>query len=152
MVIDQDGENLGVMRTFDAQLLANDAGLNLVEVSPTAKPPVCRIVDYGKYKYEQAKSQKGSKSKSFESKTIKFGAKTGVADIERLAKKASGFLEKGHALNIQLRMRGRENAHEELNVEKLNLFISMVEFGTVSRQPSREGRLITANMQPKKKE
>lgn len=151
MVIDQDGTNLGVMSTSDANILAEDAGLNLVEVSPQARPPVCRIIDYGRFKYDQSKREKQRKAKTFEPKTIKLNAKTDRADFARKAKDADEFLSKGHPVNVQLRMRGRENAHSDLNVDKVNDFLSMIECGTVTRHPVREGRIISASIQPTKK-
>jgi len=153
MVVDEDGEQLGVLETLEAIAIAEDRGLDLVEVAPTARPPVCKIMDYGKFKYEQAKKAKKAKqaSHTVKVKTIQFRPKTDDHDYEFKKKHIVTFLEAGHKVKVVMRFRGREISHLDLAMEFLKHLIGEVEeFGTPESQPKREGRLITFVIAPKK--
>ena len=153
MVVDEDGEQLGVLDTSAAIALAEDKGLDLVEVAPTARPPVCKIMDYGKFKYEQAKKAKKAKqaSHTVKVKTIKFRPKTDDHDYEFKKKHIISFLEAGNKVKIEMRFRGREISHLDLAMEFLRHLIGEVdEWGTPETNPAREGRSITFVIAPKK--
>jgi len=111
IVIDAEGVNHGPMATFEALGLARNASLDLVEVNPTSRPPVCKIMDYGKFKYDQAKKDKQSRSKQKETelKEIRLTPKIGDHDIDYKARQASEFFAKGSKIKISMRLRGREN-------------------------------------------
>ncbi len=108
MIIDENGEHLGVMTNEEAKKLAQEKGLDLVEVSPLAKPPVCRIIDYGKFQYKQARSQ--GKVKKTETKGVRLSLKIGQHDLDTKKKQALKFLDQGHKVKVELRLRGRERA------------------------------------------
>ncbi len=116
-VITAKGDQLGVMNTRDALEKAKAVGLDLVEVAPNAEPPVCRIIDYGKYKYLQSKLQKTNKARTIKMKEIKLRIGTDVNDYNVKMSRAESFLDYGHKVRFQLRFRGRENAHHELGLE-----------------------------------
>lgn len=128
--------------------VARSQGLDLVEVAPNAKPPVCRIMDYGKYRYQQSKRKTASRSAQVELKTIRLGTKTDTHDIETKLNKARKFIEKGNKVKFVLQMRGREQAHASLWLEKLEEIIAELDVGTVTKKPNREGRMITAIVEP----
>lgn len=108
MVIDEDGEQLGVLSISQAMDLAEQRGLDLVEVSPIAKPPVCRIIDYGKFQYQQSRGQQ--KVKKTDTKGVRLSLKIGDHDLEVKEKQSIKFLEQGHKVKIELRLKGRERA------------------------------------------
>src|SRR5262249_54220411 len=112
-VVDADGNQLGVMATRDALALARDRGLDLVEVAPMAQPPVCRILDYGKHKYEEAKKQRQARKNAHvtEIKGIRIKAGTEAHDLEFKLKDTIRFLQEGHKVQVTLQFRGRETAH-----------------------------------------
>lgn len=112
VVIDEEGENLGEMSTFEARKLAENAGLDLVEINPTNRPPICKIMDYGKFKYDQAKKDKESRSKQKETelKEIRLTHKISDHDIDYKAKQAREFFNHGNKVKVSMRLRGRENA------------------------------------------
>jgi translation initiation factor IF-3 len=150
-VVDADGNQLGVMATQQAIRLAQDQGLDLVEVSPTSRPPVCRIMDFGKYKYELSKKQKQSKKKqhTFQIKEVKFRPKTEEHDYQFKKKHAEEFLEKHYKVKFTLMFRGRELDHKEMGYRILDrLSKDLVHIGTVDRQPEFEGRLMIMYMSP----
>ncbi len=150
-VIDAEGEQLGVMSTDRAIALAMQDGLDLVEVSPTARPPVCRIMDFGKYKYEQSKKQKESKKKQHTVviKEIKLRPKTEEHDYQFKMRHAHDFLEKGNKVKVTLMFRGRELDHRELGDKMLaRLQVDLADVGTVERPASMEGRLMVMYMAP----
>ena len=122
-VVTAKGEQLGVMNTRDALERAKAIGLDLVEVAASADPPVCRIIDYGKYKYLQAKLQKNNKAKIVKMKEVKLRIGTDVNDYNVKMARTESFLDHGHKVRFQLRFRGRENAHHELGFEVLNKVI-----------------------------
>jgi len=113
-LIDENGEQAGIIDTRIAYSQAVDAGLDLVEVSPTAKPPVCRIMDYSKYKFEKQKKEKANKTVQLKLKEIKFHSNISDNDYSYRIEQAKKFLEKGHKVKFSMRFRGRENTHKDL--------------------------------------
>jgi translation initiation factor IF-3 len=126
-VIDEEGKQLGTMRTMDAMNLAREKGLDLVEVGPNAKPPIAKIMDYGKYIYRKERQEKkGPKVKEQERKTVRVGFKTGAHDLEFKAKQVNEFLKEGHIVKIELTLRGREKALAHMGKEKLANFLKFI--------------------------
>lgn len=143
-LIDAEGEQLGIVPTFDALKKAEDAGLDLVEVSPSARPPVCRIMDYGKYLYLQKKKASEHKHTETQLKELKLGFKTGEHDVQRMVRRAVEFLQDGHKVKVTLRMVGRENAHAKLAKETIDGFVQSVGVAGKLESPIRfEGKSIT---------
>lgn len=122
-VINYNGDQMGVMNTRDALDYAKSYGLDLVEVAATADPPVCRVIDYGKFKYLQAKLQKNNKTRTIKMKEVKLRIGTDTNDYNVKLARAESFLDYGHKVRFQLRFRGRENAHHELGFVMLNKVI-----------------------------
>lgn len=154
LVIDEEGEQLGQMDTRDALALAEERGLDLVEVAPMARPPVCRIMDYGRYKYEQAKKARKARAASATTKikTIKFRPKTDDHDYEFKKKHIVSFLESGNKVKVIMQFRGREISHLDLGLEFLQHLIEEISVhGSPESQPQREGRFITFIIAPRKK-
>ncbi len=152
-VIDQDGEQLGIMTSEDALAKAMDAGLDLVEVSPNAEPPVCRIMDFGKYKFENSKKKQAAKKKQkkIQVKEIKFRPRTEEGDYQVKLKKLIKFLENGDKVKVTMRFRGREFAHQELGMEFLKrIEKDLEEYGVVEQMPGMEGRQMVMLLGPKK--
>ena len=127
-VVDEKGENLGSLDTYKAIQMAKERGLDLVEIAPTAKPPVCKIIDSGKYKYQQSKKeqQQKTKQKKVETKGIRIGLVTSSHDLEYKAKNTEKFLSAGNKVKIEIKLRGREKAHADSAREKLNAFLELV--------------------------
>lgn len=138
-VVGEDGKNLGVMETPEALRLAEEKGLDLIEIAPTAKPPVCRIMDFGKFKYEREKGERehGKKQKEVEVKGIRIGFTTGKHDLEMRAKQAQKFLEEGNKVRIDMRLSGREKAHGHLALQRFNQFLEMIREFTLESPPKR---------------
>jgi len=113
-LIDENGEQAGIIDTRIAYSQAVNVGLDLVEVSPTAKPPVCRIMDYSKYKFEKQKKEKANKTVQLKLKEIKFHSNISDNDYSYRIEQAKKFLEKGHKVKFSMRFRGRENTHKDL--------------------------------------
>jgi translation initiation factor IF-3 len=152
--MDYNGDELGIVKTSDAFKRAQDYGLDLVEVSPTAKPPVCRIMDYGKYKYEQEKRKKEQKKHQVQTKLkeVKFHVNVGDHDYETKMRNLKKFIEHGDRVKISLMFRGRENAHRELGFEVIQRVIQdTAEYTTVDQAPRLQGRFVSAILVPKKK-
>lgn len=150
-MINSDGEQLGVMATDKAMEIADQQGLDLVEVSPTANPPVCRIVDYGKYKYEKNKRLKQSKKKqhTIQVKELKLRPKTEEHDYQFKKKHAEEFLEKGFKVKFTIIFRGRELDHREMGGRILNrLKEELADIAVVERGAQFEGRLMTMFLAP----
>lgn len=150
-VIDADGNQLGIMPTEKALEVADEKGLDLVEVSPTARPPVCRIIDFGKFKYEQSKRQREARKKqhTIQVKEVKFRPKTEEHDYQFKKRHAEEFLEKGYKVKITMMFRGRELDHRELGMKMLERLENELEHvGSVERAPSFEGRLIVMYLAP----
>ncbi len=144
-VIDADGEMRGVMTIRDALALAEDSGLDLVEISPNAEPPVCKVLDYGKFKYEQQKkaAEARKKQKVIEIKEIKLRPMVGDHDFNIKMKNAKAFLEDGDKVKITLRFRGREVSHQNIAQEVLaRVRQELDSVGKVESEPSFEGRQI----------
>lgn len=142
-VIGENGEQLGVMQSRDAMKLAKEAELDLVKIAPTAKPPVCKIIDYGKFKYEQTRKEKEAKKKqkTTDVKEIRLSPNIDVNDLNTKANQARKFLTKGDKVKVALRFRGREMAHMGMSKQILNDFYSKVEDVAVIEKPAKlEGR------------
>ncbi|WP_425505181.1 translation initiation factor IF-3 [Tritonibacter litoralis] len=138
-----EGENVGVVHPAKAMQMAADAGLDLVEISPNATPPVCKIMDFGKFKYEQQKreSEARKKQKTIEVKEVKFRPNTDTHDYEVKMRNVFKFLEKGDKVKVTLRFRGREMAHQNLGRELLlRVAEDIKEVGKVENMPKMEGR------------
>lgn len=151
-VIDSEGEQLGIMAIADAIAAAEEAGLDLVEVSPTAKPPVCKILDYGKFKYEQQKKKNEAKKKqkTIELKEIKFRPNIDQHDYDVKMKSMHKFIDEGDKVKVTLRFRGRELAHQELGLEVLNrVKEDMAEKAKVEQNPNMEGRQMVMVLAPR---
>ncbi|MDH4126019.1 MAG: translation initiation factor IF-3 [Gammaproteobacteria bacterium] len=152
-VIDADGEQAGVMSLRQAIEIASSAGLDLVEVSPNAEPPVCRVMDFGKYLFEQNKKAQTSKrkQKQVHIKEIKFRPGTESGDYKIKLRKLIEFLEYGDKTKITLRFRGREMAHQELGAKLLaRVREDLEEYGVVEQMPQLDGRQMVMVMAPKK--
>lgn len=149
-VVDADGEMLGEMETAKALELADEAGMDLVEVSPNARPPVCRIMDYSKAQYEKRKKSSGGKQHRTQLKQIRLRAKIGDHDIQVKVNKARQFLERRDKVKINVMFRGRENAHHDLGRELLDNVIKMLsDVSTVEQFPRMEsGKMMTATLTP----
>jgi translation initiation factor IF-3 len=151
-VIDPDGEQLGIMSNDDAQDRADDFGLDLVEVAPNARPPVCRIMDYGKFKYQQKKRSAEAKRKSFrvELKEVKLRPKTDSHDFETKLRHARKFLAKHNKVKITIMFRGREITHPELARTKLERAIELLaDVASVEQSIRFEGRNMTVVLSPR---
>ena len=138
---------LGVMETRDAMRMAIDQKMDLVEISPNADPPVCRIMDFGKFRYEESmRNKKQRKTQSNKSmKEVKFHANVGEHDFQTNLNKAKGFLDGGHKVKLSLQFRGRENAHRELGFEVIKRVIAeCVEISVIDMAPKLMGRSIVA--------
>lgn len=152
-VIDNEGNQLGVLPVKEAQRIANEKKLDLVKVSPNAKPPVCKVLDYGKYKYDLAKKEKEAKKKQkiVNVKEIRMTPRTDNHDVEVKANKATKFLSKGDKVKVTVRFRGREMGHTAIGFDVLNKFAEMVsEISEIEKKPKLEGRNMTMVLTPKK--
>jgi translation initiation factor IF-3 len=152
-LIGADGENVGVVSPERGLELAEQAGLDLVEISPNASPPVCKIMDYGKYKYEQQKreSEARKKQKIIEIKEVKFRPNTDTHDYDVKMRNVTRFLEAGDKVKVTLRFRGREMAHQNLGRELLERVAEDVEgLGKVENMPKMEGRQMVMMIGPAK--
>ncbi len=142
-VIDQDGEQLGVMSAKEAMKLAREAELDLVKIAPNAKPPVCKIIDYGKYRYELARKEKEAKKKqkTMEVKEVRLSPNIDVNDLNTKANQARKFIAKGDKVKVSLRFRGRELAHINYSKQILDNFYEKLEDVAVIDKPAKmEGR------------
>ncbi|MDR3544280.1 MAG: translation initiation factor IF-3 [Candidatus Limnocylindrales bacterium] len=142
-VIDEEGIQLGVMATSDALRLAQERGYDLVEVAPTASPPVTRLLDYGQYKYELAKREKEAKrkSRSVEFKEVRLKPKIGQGDFDTKVRRAIEFLEDGDRIKVAVQFRGRELTHPHLGRELLAKFADQIkDHGVLERAPLLEGK------------
>lgn len=142
-VIGPNGEQLGIMSAKEAYFKAKDAGLDLVKIAPTAKPPVCKIIDYGKYRYEQARKAKEAKKKqkTIETKEIRLSPNIDTNDLNTKVNQAKKFLQKGAKVKVSLRFRGREMAHKDVGREILNAFFEeLKDVASVDKPAKMEGR------------
>ena len=152
-LIDANGEQAGIMAIAEAQAMATDAGMDLVEIAPNSEPPVCRIMDYGKFRFEQAKKaqQAKKKQKTIQVKEVKFRPGTEEADYQVKMRNVNRFLEEGNKVKLTLRFRGREMAHRELGAAMLKRVET--ELGgeiVVEQYPRMEGRQMVMMIAPKK--
>jgi len=137
----------------EAVKVAGEASLDLVEIAPNAEPPVCRIMDYGKFRFEESKKLQTAKKKQKQTqvKEIKFRPGTDIGDYKIKLRKLVSFLEEGDRTKVTLRFRGREMAHQELGLELLQrVKADLEEYGTVEQEPKMEGRLMVMVLAPKK--
>lgn len=151
VVIDEDGTNLGTMATKEALNIAYDKGLDLVEINPTNRPPICKIMDFGKYKYDLAKKEKEAKSKRRETelKEIRLTFKIGDHDLEYKAKQAREFFDGGDQVKVSMRLRGRENALVEVAYQVFTKFAEKTGL-SFEKNPVRAGNQIVAMLTAKK--
>lgn len=151
-LIDEKGENHGVVSTREAMALADQAGLDLVEISPTADPPVCKILDFGKYKYEAQKkaAEARKKQKVIEVKEIKLRPGIDINDYNVKMRAMRRFLEEGDKVKVTMRFRGREMAHQELGMKVLErVRDDLIELAKVEQLPRMEGRQMVMVVTPK---
>ena len=145
-LIGEEGEQLGIMSAREAQKLAEEAGLDLVKIAPLAKPPVCKIVDYGKYRYEQARKDKEAKKKQkvIDVKEIRLSPNIDTNDLNTKVNAAKKFLSKGDKVKITLRFRGREMAHMNASKHILDDFAeALKDVAVIEKAPKVEGRSMT---------
>ncbi|PWV58346.1 translation initiation factor 3 (bIF-3) [Plasticicumulans acidivorans] len=153
-LIDQNGEQAGVMSLLQAKRIAEEAELDLVEISPTARPPVCRVMDYGKFRFEMQKkaSEARKKQKQIQVKEVKFRPGTDEGDYQVKLRNLIRFLSEGDRAKITLRFRGREVVHQDLGLNLLKrVEDDLAEVGTVEQRPKMEGRQMIMVVAPKKK-
>lgn len=142
-VVSESGEQLGIMSAREAMKLAQEAELDLVKIAPTAKPPVCKIIDYGKYRYEQARKEKEAKKKqkTMEVKEVRLSPNIDTNDLNTKANQARKFISKGDKVKVTLRFRGREMAHVNYSKQILDSFYERLEdIAVVDKNPKMEGR------------
>jgi len=154
-VIDENGEQLGILPPFEALKIARERGLDLVEVSPNAVPPVCRIQDYGRYLYEKEKSERAArkKQKVITIKEVKFSVTVDEHDYQTKKNQAVRFLTEGDKVKASLRFRGRQMAHRELGYNIINRLIQDIgDAGLVEFMPRMEGTILHAILAPSKKQ
>ena len=152
-VIGEDGQQLGIMSSKEAQALADEAGLDLIKIAPTAKPPVCRIADYGKFRYEQARKEKEAKKKQkvIEVKEIRLSPNIDTNDLNTKSNNARKFLTKGDKVKVSLRFRGREMAHMNSSKHILDDFAeSLSDIAVIDKAPKVEGRSMTMYLTEKR--
>jgi len=153
LVLSPEGEKLGVMSKADAMAEAAKFELDLVLIAPQGKPPVAKIVDYGKYRYERKKKEQENKKKqkTVEQKEVRITPSIGQHDMETKARNAVKFLAKGHKVKVSLAFRGRENANKEFGMETMRRFLDLIgEEGTLEKEPKLNGRFYDAYLAPKK--
>jgi translation initiation factor IF-3 len=151
-VVSADGEQLGIMSIQEALDAARSRDFDLVEVAPDANPPVCRIMDFGKYKYTQARRQKEARKKqtTISVKEVKMGPKTEKHDFDFKLKHVRRFLEEGHKAKVTVRFKGREMAHTELGWKMLNKMVEAVsDIAVTENNPRMEGRMLHIMLSPK---
>ena len=153
MVISNTGEKLGIMSALEANRLADEAELDLVKISPNAQPPVCKIMDYGKFMFDKTKREKEAKKnqKIVELKEVQLSMTIELHDMQIKAKNASKFLTQGNKVKVALRMRGRQQAYSAKGIEIVKEFSQMLEeVGTMDKEPKVEGRNVVVILNPKK--
>ena len=152
-LIGDDGKQIGIVGIREALDIAEKSGLDLVEISPNANPPVCKIIDYGKFKYEQQKREKKNKKKQhvINVKEVRFRPHTDTHDINTKVRKIREFIENGDRVKLSIMFRGREMAHQEIGMETMQHVISLVEdIAKIDKAPRQEGRFLTAFLAAKK--
>ena len=154
-VIGEDGQQLGIMSAQAALRLAEESNLDLVKISPTANPPVCKIMDYGKYKFELGKKEKESRKnqKMVEVKEVRLSMTIDTNDLNVKSRQAQKFLEAGNKVMVSIRLRGRQNAHPALAIGVMNRFFETLEGkGAMDKKPTAEGRNISMLLSPAAKQ
>ena len=154
LLIGANGEQLGVMSSREAQFKANELGLDLMCVAKEAKPPVCRLVDYSKYRFIQQKKAKEIKKnqKVIEVKEIQLTPQIGVHDVDTKARNATKFLQAGNKVKVVVRFRGRQMTHLEVGQEVMDKFIALLsDYSNIEKAPYMEGRSMISILAPKKK-
>jgi len=152
-LIGVDGKQVGIVPTSEAKRMAEEAGMDLVEISPMVSPPVCRIMNFGKFQYEEAKRRQAAKKKQkqIQVKEVKFRPGTDIGDYQVKLRNLIKFLEEGDKAKITLRFRGREMAHQELGLQMLKrLEEDLRDKGVVEQHPRLEGRQMVMIIAPKK--
>jgi translation initiation factor IF-3 len=150
--VDVDGSQVGVVPTREALMLAQQRGLDLVEISPQAQPPVCRVMDYGKFKFEVAKKEKQAKKNQSNTKVkeVKFHSNVEEHDYNTKLRHIRDFLDEGHRVKVSLMFRGRENAHQELGYEVVKRVVAdCSDIGASDREPQKLGRFLSVLINPK---
>lgn len=151
-LVDENGEQLGVTSKARAQEMADERDMDLVKIAPQAKPPVCKIMDYGKYRFETIKREKESRKnqKTIEMKEVRLSATIDTHDLEVKAKAANKFLKEGNKLKVNIRFRGRQASHSQIGIDVMNTFFGMVEENAVmDKRPTLEGRNMNMFLSPK---
>jgi translation initiation factor IF-3 len=151
-VIDDDGSQLGVLETADALALAIQKGLDLVEIAPTQRPPVCRIMDFGKYKYEVKKKEQASRKKQHQQqlKELRVSQRIGAHDLAVRVKQARDFFVEGDKVEVVCRMRGREQSHPEIAVKvMMNVVEQLKDVCKIERPPRVEGNRMVMLLTPR---
>jgi translation initiation factor IF-3 len=154
LLIGPNGEQLGVMSSREAQLKANEYDLDLLCVAPNAQPPVCKIINYGKYRFEQQKKAKEARKNQHvvETKEIQLTPQIGTHDMETKARAAIKFLQDGNKVKVGVRFRGRQMTHIEVGQEVMDKFIALLsEYSVVEKPSSMDGRWMIAILAPKRK-
>lgn len=152
-LIGTDGEQLGIMSAREAQARADEAGLDLVKIAPKAQPPVCKIVDYGKFRYEQARKEKEArkKQKIIEIKEVRMSPNIDTNDLNVKVAAARKFLEKGNKVKVSIRFRGREMAHTQASKGMMDDFTAQLsDIAVVDKAPKMEGRFMVMFLSAKK--
>ena len=153
-LIDDKGDQKGIVPTIEALKMAKEQELDLVEVAPHANPPVCKILDYGKYRFEQEKKLRDSKKnqKQLKLKEIRMQPKIGAGDLDFKSKHVQEFLNEGNKVKVTIRFRGRELAHTELGYDVLKEVLKRLDDEyVVEKQPAMEGRFMSMTLSPKTK-
>jgi len=151
LLIDENGNKVGVISNRDALAKAREVGLDLVEVSPNVRPPVCRIMDYGKFKYEQSIKEKKQKPKASQVKEVRFRPSIGDADVQTKIRSIRSFLEDGQKVQIRLEFKARENAHKDLGYEVVKKVTEAVADIATTTMPRSEGRFLSCLIELKRK-
>jgi translation initiation factor IF-3 len=149
-----DGEQLGIVSLSEAKAVADEADMDLVEIVPNAEPPVCRVMDYGKFLFDVKKQKQAAKKKQkqVQVKEVKFRPGTGAGDYQVKLRNLVRFLSDGDKTKVTMRFRGREHAHRELGLELLQrVEADLAEYGQVEQKPAMEGRQMVMVLGPKKK-
>tara|TARA_Y100000588_G_scaffold301451_1_gene323374 strand:- start:5662 stop:6195 length:534 start_codon:yes stop_codon:yes gene_type:complete len=152
-LVGDSGEQLGILSPYEARKIAEERAMDLVEIAPNAEPPVCRLMDYGKYLYASAKKKQESKKKQKQItvKEIKFRPGTDIGDYDIKVRNLTKFLDAGNKVKVTLRFRGREMAHQELGMEMLKrVEEDLKEIGVVEQMPKMEGRQMVMVLAPVK--
>ncbi len=151
-MIDAEGKQVGIMSSKEAQKLADDSGLDLIKISPNANPPVCRIADYGKYRFEQAKREKEAKKNQHvvDVKEVRLGLNTDVGDFNTKVNHAMRFVKQGDKVKVSIRFRGREMGHPEIGLDAMKRFAeACADFAVVEKPAKLEGRTMLMFLAPK---